>query len=92
MSCSVCDPATSDRCTAQGTCACGGILPFPCGAGLRCDAGACECGPGTCAGCCIAGPAGYICSPGNLGNSCGTGGVACMACRGGTQCVAGTCQ
>jgi hypothetical protein len=65
----------SDRCGANGRCACGNVAP--CAAGQRCKDGSCVCDPASCPnGCChnnaCVVPAYPTCGP--------TGGLACEVC------------
>lgn len=52
-----------------------------------CGAGAMECGPDTCSGCCMDG----VCQEGNTEDVCGAKGGFCFNC-GDNACVAGSCQ
>jgi hypothetical protein len=61
-----------------------GVLaaPLACGG----DSGP-NCGPDSCAGCCIDG----ACANGNTPGACGTGGVACLSCPAGQVCESAAC-
>ncbi|MEM7605888.1 MAG: hypothetical protein AAF411_11080 [Myxococcota bacterium] len=73
-SCSTCDALLADRCSAEGSCACG--EGAPCAAGQRCSEGVCVCDATSCAdGCCD----GDACLSSDI-DMCGAGGEACFAC------------
>jgi hypothetical protein len=84
--CASCVSRLTDRCLANGSCGCG--QGAACGPGQVCDAGACECDPSTCAGCCD----GAACRTGTARTKCGIDGGACVACTGNLQCRMGVCQ
>jgi hypothetical protein len=84
--CTACDDVAADRCSDEGECLCGDLPP--CGAGLRCEGGACVCDGRSCAGCCDEGE----CLDGNDPTACGSGGAACAACPEGDGCTGGVCD
>ncbi|MEO8212573.1 MAG: hypothetical protein ABI560_05245, partial [Myxococcales bacterium] len=84
MTCAACG-ANADGCSAAGACTCGAVPA--CGAGLRCQAGACVCDPASCLGCCSAGK----CLTGDTTAACGRGGQACETCSTG-GCAGGRCD